>query len=42
MEFPSKEEAFAWMQSDAYQRILKHRNAGSTLSSILVKSSETD
>jgi uncharacterized protein (DUF1330 family) len=42
MEFPSKEDAFTWMQSDAYQRISKHRNAGSTLSSILVKSSETD
>ena len=42
MEFPSKEDAFTWMQSDAYQRISKYRNAGSTLSSILVKSSETD
>jgi uncharacterized protein (DUF1330 family) len=42
MEFPSKEDAFTWMQSDAYQRISKHRNAGSTLSSILVKASETD
>jgi uncharacterized protein (DUF1330 family) len=42
MEFPSKEDAFTWMQSDAYQRISKHRNAGSTLSSILVKSTETD
>jgi uncharacterized protein (DUF1330 family) len=42
MEFPSKEDAFTWMQSDAYQRISKHRNAGSTLSSILVKSNETD
>mgnify|MGYP003675297050 FL=1 len=42
MEFPSKEDAFTWMQSDAYQRISKHRNAGSTLSSILVKSTATD
>jgi uncharacterized protein (DUF1330 family) len=42
IEFPSKEAAFAWMKSDDYQRISKHRNAGSTLSSILVKSSETD
>jgi uncharacterized protein (DUF1330 family) len=42
MEFPSKEDAFTWMQSDAYQRISKHRNAGSTLSSILVKASKTD
>lgn len=38
MEFPSKESAFAWMQSDDYQRISKYRDAGSTLSSILVKS----
>jgi uncharacterized protein (DUF1330 family) len=37
IEFPSKESAFAWMQSDAYQTISKHRNAGSTLSSIMVK-----
>jgi hypothetical protein len=29
------------MQSDDYQRISKYRNAGSTLSSILVKSAET-
>jgi uncharacterized protein (DUF1330 family) len=42
MEFPSKEDAFTWMQSDAYQRISKHRNAGSTLNSILVKSTATD
>jgi uncharacterized protein (DUF1330 family) len=39
MEFPSKEDAFTWMQSDAYRQISKHRNAGSTLSSILVKAS---
>ncbi|MFT5611954.1 MAG: hypothetical protein ACI9WC_002356 [Arenicella sp.] len=39
IEFPSKGAAFAWMQSDDYQAISKHRNAGSTLSSILVKSS---
>jgi len=38
IEFPSKEAAFAWMQSDEYTRISKYRNAGSTLSSILVKS----
>ncbi|MFT6407142.1 MAG: hypothetical protein ACJAQ6_000552 [Arenicella sp.] len=42
VEFPSKEEAFAWMQSADYQRISKHRNAGSSLSSILVKSSVAD
>lgn len=39
IEFPSKQAAFAWMQSDDYQEISKHRNAGSTLSSIMVKSS---
>ena len=39
IEFPSKEAAFSWMQSDGYQKISKHRNAGSTLSSILVKAS---
>jgi len=38
IEFPSKEAAFAWMQSDDYVRISRYRNAGSTLSSILVKS----
>ena len=42
IEFPSKADAFAWMQSDDYQRISEHRNAGSKLSSILVKSSETE
>jgi uncharacterized protein (DUF1330 family) len=42
IEFPTKKDAITWMQSDEYQRISKHRNAGSTLSSILVKSSETD
>jgi uncharacterized protein (DUF1330 family) len=40
IEIPSKEDAFAWMKSEDYQRISKHRNAGSTLSSILVKSIE--
>jgi len=38
IEFPSKEAAFAWMQPDDYVRISRYRNAGSTLSSILVKS----
>lgn len=42
IEFPSKESAFAWMQSDAYQAISTHRDAGSTLSSILVKSLATE
>ena len=40
IEFPSQESAFAWMQSDAYQAISKHRNAGSTLSSIMVEALE--
>jgi len=37
IEFPSKESALAWMTSDEYQAIAKHRNAGSTANSILVK-----
>ena len=38
IEFPSKQSAFAWMTSEAYQKISKHREAGSTMkSSILVK-----
>ena len=40
IEFPSKESALAWMTSDAYQAIAKHRDAGSTANSILVKSLE--
>jgi len=40
LEFPSKQSAFSWMQSEEYQAISKHRNAGSSLSSILVKASE--
>ena len=37
IEFPSKESALAWMTSDDYQAIAKHRDAGSTANSILVK-----
>jgi uncharacterized protein (DUF1330 family) len=37
IEFPSQESALAWMNSDEYQAIAKHRNAGSTVNSILVK-----
>jgi len=37
IEFPSKSSAFAWMRSDDYQQISTFRDAGSTLSSILVK-----
>ena len=40
IEFPSKESALAWMTSDAYHAIAKHRDAGSTANSILVKSLE--
>jgi len=37
IEFPSKESALAWMTSDDYQAIAKHRDAGSTANSILVE-----
>ncbi|MEO0367223.1 MAG: DUF1330 domain-containing protein [Pseudomonadota bacterium] len=37
IEFPDKEEAYAWMTSPAYQEIAKHRDAGATLNTILVK-----
>ena len=40
IEFPSKKSALAWMTSDDYQAISKHRNAGSTVNSILVKGLE--
>mgnify|MGYP000383059140 FL=1 len=37
IEFPSKESALAWVNSDGYQAIAKHRNAGSTANSVLVE-----
>jgi len=37
IEFPSKDSALSWMTSAEYQAIAKHRNAGSTVNSILVK-----
>ena len=37
IEFPSEKSALAWMTSDDYEAIAKHRNAGSTVNSILVK-----
>jgi len=37
IEFPSEKSALAWMTSDDYQAIAKHRDAGSTANSILVK-----
>ena len=40
IEFPSQESALAWMNSDDYQAIAKHRNAGSTVNSIFVKGLE--
>ena len=40
IQFPSKQSALTWMMSDEYQAISKHRNAGSTLTSILVKGLE--
>lgn len=36
LELSSKKSAFRWMQSQEYQRISQQRNAGSTMSSILV------
>lgn len=40
IEFPSKASALTWLMSDEYQEISKHREAGSTASSILVKAFE--
>ena len=40
IEFPSKESALAWMTSDDYQAIPKHRDAGSTANSILLQGLE--
>jgi uncharacterized protein (DUF1330 family) len=37
IEFPSQQSALAWMTSDEYEAIAKHRNAGSTVTSLLVK-----
>ena len=37
IEFPSEKSALTWMTSDEYQAIAEHRNAGSTVNSILVK-----
>ncbi|MEM1132493.1 MAG: DUF1330 domain-containing protein [Pseudomonadota bacterium] len=37
MEFPSKEQAMAWMTSPEYQAIAKHRVAGSTGDIIMVQ-----
>jgi uncharacterized protein (DUF1330 family) len=40
IEFPSKRSAITWLMSDEYQAISKHREAGSTANSILVKGFE--
>jgi uncharacterized protein (DUF1330 family) len=40
IEFPSKKSALTWLMSDEYQKISKTRDAGSTVSSILVKGFE--
>jgi len=40
IEFPSKKGALNWLMSDEYQAISKHRDAGSTAESILVKALE--
>ena len=37
LEFPSAERAYAWMTSDDYSAIAKHRSAGASLTSIMVK-----
>ena len=37
IEFPSKESALAWLTSDDYQAIARHRNAGSTANSVVVE-----
>ena len=41
IEFPSKRSALTWLMSDEYQKISKHREAGSTADSILVKGFES-
>ncbi|MEM8617309.1 MAG: DUF1330 domain-containing protein [Pseudomonadota bacterium] len=40
IKFPSKQAAVAWMRSDEYQEIAKHRIAGSTANSIMVRGFE--
>ena len=37
MEFPTKEQLFAWLTSPEYQAIGKYRDAGSTAEAIIVK-----
>ena len=37
IEFPDKKSAYAWLMSEEYQEISKHRIAASTANSILVQ-----
>lgn len=37
IEFPSKESALAWYQSDEYQALAKHRFAASTANMVLLE-----
>lgn len=37
LEFPDEKSAMAWVTSDGYTKIAKHRDAGATLNSILVQ-----
>ncbi len=37
IEFPDEDAAMAWMKSDAYKKIAKHRDAGTTINSILAQ-----
>ncbi|EAQ28777.1 hypothetical protein NAP1_14298 [Erythrobacter sp. NAP1] len=40
MQFPTKEQLFAWLTSPEYQEIGKFRDAGSTAEAIIVKGLE--
>ena len=40
IEFPSKPQLFEWLLSPEYKEIGKHRDAGATAESIIVKSFE--
>lgn len=40
IEFPTQKAAFEWMTSEAYQAISKYRDAASSISSIMVRSSD--
>lgn len=37
IEFPTKQDLYAWLTSDAYQEISKHRVAASTAKAIMVQ-----